>query len=117
MSHTSEPDRVVYNAAQGLLHFSLANGPTSVECAISKAALAALEDDASAGADAMVVTYRRLREFIHEIAERKHRARQFELGGRVVVRLEDIIALLPQPKSPAEAIAWSGRTVIDRLDL
>jgi hypothetical protein len=117
MPPTSAPDRVVYNAAEGLMHFSLANGPTSVECAISKAALAALEDDALAGTDAMVVTYRRLRELIHEIAERKHRARQFELGGRVVVRLEDIIALLPQPKSPAEAVAWSGRTVMDRLDL
>ena len=117
MSHTSEPDRVTYNAAEGLMHFSLASGPTSVECAISKAALVALQDDALAGADAMVITYHRLREFIHEIAERKHRARQFELGGRVVVRLEDIIALLPQPKSPAEAVAWSGRTVMERLDL
>ena len=117
MSHPSEADRVIYNAAEGLMHFSLASGPMPVECAISKAALAALEDDALAGADAMEVTYRRLREFIHEIAERKHRARQFELGGRVVVRLEDIIALLPQPKSPAEAVAWSGKAVRDRLDL
>jgi hypothetical protein len=117
MSHPSEPDRAIYNAAEGLIHFSLASRPTSVECAISKAALAALEDDTLAGADAMVVTYRRLRGFIHEIAERKHRARQFELGGRVVVRLEDIVALLPQPKSPAEAVAWSGRTIMDRLDL
>ena len=117
MSSTSEPDRVIYNAAEGLMHFSLASGPTSAECAISKAALVALQGDALAGADAMVVTYRRLREFIHEIAGCKHRAGQFELGGRVVVRLEDIIALLPQPKSPAEAVAWSGRTVVDRLDL
>jgi len=124
MSHPSEPDRVIYNAAEGLVHFSLAGRPTyvecaisSVECAISKAALAALEDDALAGADAMAVTYRRLREFIHEIAERKHRARQSEFGGREVVRLEDIVALLPQPKSPAEAVAWSGRTIMDRLHL
>jgi len=117
MSHPSEPDRVIYNAAEGLVHFSLAGRPTYVECAISKAALAALEDDALAGADAMAVTYRRLREFIHEIAERKHRARQSEFGGREVVRLEDIVALLPQPKSPAEAVAWSGRTIMDRLHL
>jgi hypothetical protein len=116
MALTSEPDRVVYDPAEGLMHFFITSGPASVGCAISKAALAALEDDALAGADAMVVTYRRLRELIHEIAERKRRAHQLELGGRVVVHLEDVVALLPQPKSPPEAVAWLG-TVRERLDL
>jgi len=108
MALTSEPDQVVYDPAEGLMHFFIASGPAPVRCAISKAALVALEDDALAGADAMVVTYRRLRELIHRIVERKRRARQFELGGRVVVRLEDVIALLPEPKSSAEAVAWLG---------
>jgi len=46
IAHTSEPDRAVYDPAEGLMHFSITSGPASEGYAISKSALAAQEDDA-----------------------------------------------------------------------
>jgi hypothetical protein len=40
------PQRVVYDPSEGLMRFFAAEGLALVECAISKAALVALEDDA-----------------------------------------------------------------------
>jgi Protein of unknown function (DUF1488). len=98
-----EPQRVVYDPSEGLMRFFAADGVALVECAISKAALTALEDDALAGVHAMVITYRRHRELIQEITERKYRMRRLEDGGRVVVRLEDVTAQLPQHRSLVSA--------------
>ena len=57
---------------------------------ISTAALAAPENSALGGADDLVNSFFRHRDLIHDIAERKYRARRFETGGNVVVRLQDL---------------------------
>jgi hypothetical protein len=92
MTLTFEPERIVYDSDQGLMRFFETEGPLLVHCAISKAALVALEDDALAGPSAMGITYRRNRERIQEIADRKYRARRLEAGGLIVIRLADIAA-------------------------
>ena len=92
MALVFEPDRVAYDPNDRLLRLFATDGLMLVKCAISEAALAALEDDALTGPDAMAETYRRNRDQIHEIADRKYRNRQFE-SGAVVVRLEDLTNL------------------------
>ena len=91
-----EPERMVYDRAQGLLRFFATDGSLLARCAISRAALIALEDDAQAGVDAMLTTYRRNRHLIQHIAQRKYRARMLEPGG-VVVRVEDVAEEVPPP--------------------
>ena len=97
-----EPERVVYDPDEGLLRIFAIDGFRFAPCAVSKAALIALEDDAQAGTHAMLTTYRRNRDIIHEIAQRKYQARRFEADG-IVVRLDDVNARLPQP--PRRTIA------------
>ena len=92
MALVFEPDRVVYDPNDRVLRLFATDGLVLVKCAISKAARAALEDDALAGPHAMEATYRRNREQIQEIADRKYRRRQIE-SGAVVVRLEDLMNL------------------------
>jgi hypothetical protein len=92
MALTFEHERVVYDPEEELLRFSAAEGVLLVRCAISNAALAALEDGALIGPDAMTATYLRNRELIQDIVERKYRAHRFETGGIVVVRLQDLPA-------------------------
>jgi len=87
-----EPDRAVYDPQEGLLRLFARDGVMLVRCAVSKAALTALEDDALGGLDGMISTYRRHRKRIQAIAERKYRDRRFEPRGSVVVRLEDVDA-------------------------
>jgi hypothetical protein len=87
-----EPDRVVYDPDEGLLRLFATDGLRLVRCAISEAALTALEDDALEGPDAVITTYRRNRERIQEIAQRKYRHRRFEPGGSLVIRLDDVDA-------------------------
>jgi hypothetical protein len=71
------------------------DGLRLVRCAVSKAALVALEDDALAGPHAMAVTYRRNQALVQEIAKRKYLVRHFELGNTtIVVRLDDVNAHL-----------------------
>ena len=103
MALTFEPERVVYDPSEGLMRFFAADGAVIVGCAISKAALAALEDDALGGVHAMVITYRRHWELIQEITESKYCGRRLEDGGCVVVRLADVTAQLPQHRSLAIA--------------
>jgi hypothetical protein len=103
MALTFEPERMVYDPSEGLMRFFAADGAAIVGCAISKAALAALEDDALGGVHAMVITYRRHRELFQEITESKYRGRRLEDGGCVVVRLADVTAQLPQHRSLAIA--------------
>jgi hypothetical protein len=85
-----EPDRVVYDPEEGLLRMFARDGYVLVKCAVSKAALVALEDDALAGPHAMILTYRRNKERVHAIAQRKYRQRRFEARKAVVIRLEDL---------------------------
>jgi hypothetical protein len=63
------------------MRFFAADGVVLIRCGVSIAALAALQDDALVGPDAMVITYHRNLELIQEIVERKYQARQFESGG------------------------------------
>jgi hypothetical protein len=92
MTLTFESDRVLYDPQERVLRLFATDGATLVRCAVSKAALTALEDDALGGPDAMIVTYRRNREHIQAIAQRKYRHRWFEPGGDLIVRLEDVDA-------------------------
>jgi hypothetical protein len=89
-----EPDRVVYDDGERLIRIFALDGSQLVRCAVSKAALVALEDDALAGPHAMAETYRRNQALVQEIARRKYLARRFELGNTIVVRLYDVNARL-----------------------
>jgi hypothetical protein len=89
-----EPDRVVYDDSEHMIRIFALDGLQLVHCAVSKAALAALEDDALAGPHAMVVTYRRNQALLQEIAKRKYLARRFEFGNTIVVRMDDVHAQL-----------------------
>jgi Protein of unknown function (DUF1488) len=89
---TFENERVVYDPEDELVRFFATEGALLVRCGISKAALAALEDDALTDPDAIVTAYLRNRELIQDIVARKYRASRFETGGIVVVRLQDLPA-------------------------
>ena len=99
MALSFEPDRVVYDDSEHMIRIFALDGLQLVHCAVSKAALAALEDDALAGPHAMAVTYRRNQALVQEIAERKYLARRFEIGNTIVVRLDDVNALLTASKA------------------
>ena len=90
MTLAFEPDRVVYDDSERMIRIFALDGLQSVRCAVSKAALVALEDDALAGPHAMAITYRRNQSLVQEIARRKYLARRFEGGDTIVVRLDDI---------------------------
>ena len=81
MALVFEPERLIYDATERLIRIFAIDGPTLIPCAVSRAALIALEDDALAGPHAMAITYRRNRSLIQEIAERKYQAGQFESSG------------------------------------
>ena len=100
-----EPDRVAYDPDDCLLHLFATDGLMLVRCAVSKAALAALEDDALAGPEAMAETYRRNAEQIQEIADRKYRNHHWENDGLVVVRFEDVTNLQNAQGHPVAAAA------------
>ena len=94
MALAFEPDRVVYDDSERLIRIFALDGLQLVRCAVSKAALVALEDDALAGPHAMAITYQRNRSLVREIARRKYLARRFEGGDTIVVRLDDVNAQL-----------------------
>jgi hypothetical protein len=109
MALVFEPERLIYDATERLIRIFAIDGPRAISCAVSKAALIALEDDALAGPHAMAITYRRNRSLIQEIAERKYKAGQFESSGNVVVRLVDIADRLEGPApSPADPERQEG---------
>ena len=101
-----EPERIAYDCDEGLVRFFATEGLALVRCGVSITALAELEDDALGGSDAIVTTYLRHRELIQDIAERKYRARRFETGGNVVVRLQDVIAKVPLRRAPIRVATW-----------
>jgi Protein of unknown function (DUF1488) len=92
MALNFEPEQIVYDLEESLIRFLATEGGAVIGCGISIAALAALEDRALGGADEAVTSFFRHRDLIQDIAERKYRARRFETGGRVVVRLQDLAA-------------------------
>jgi len=100
-----EPDRVVYDDGEHLIRIFALDGLQLVRCAVSKAALVALEDDALAGPHAMTITYRRNRSLLQAIAERKYLARHFEVGNTIVVRLDDVNAQLSGLRAAEDATA------------
>jgi hypothetical protein len=71
----------VYDDSEHMIRIFALDGLQLVHCAVSKAALVALEDDALAGPHAMAVTYRRNQALVQEIAKRKYPARRFEVGS------------------------------------
>ena len=85
-----EPERVIYDSEEELLRIFASDGARVIPCAVSKAALAALEDATLRGPDAEATAYRQNKELIQAIAQRKYRDHRFETGGIVVVRLQDL---------------------------
>ena len=90
MAPTLEPEQLVYDLEHGVMYFSGTAGGVPLRCGIAVAVLVALEGKSPSGLEAMVATYLRNRQRVHEIIERKYRASQFEIGDSVVVRLEDL---------------------------
>ena len=108
-----EPDRVVYDEGERLIRIFALDGLQLVRCAVSKAALVALEDDALAGPHAMTITYRRNQSLLQAIAKRKYLARHFEVGNTIVVRLDDVNAQLATLQTAEDA---TERTTDQRED-
>lgn len=90
MTRDQGADQAVYDAQRRLLCFGAREGSAAIRCAVSKADLVALEDDALAGPHAMATTYQRNRERIQAVAIRKYHERCFEDGEVVVVRKDDL---------------------------
>jgi len=90
MAPTLEPEQLGYDPEQGVMYFSGTAGGVPLRCSIAVAVLVALEGKSPSGLEVMLATYLRNRPRVHEILERKYRARQFEIGDSVVVRLEDL---------------------------
>jgi hypothetical protein len=93
-----EPERVVYDRAEGMMRFYAFDGPERIRCAVSIWALAALEEAALASPEAMATTYRENRSVIQEIAEHKYRTTQLEAGA-VVVHVTDVATLALQRRA------------------
>jgi hypothetical protein len=87
-----EPEQLLYDPDQGVMRFLATAGGAPVRCGIAIAALVALQGTSPTRLEAMLATYLRNRQRIHEIIERKYRAGLFEVGDSVVVRLEDLDA-------------------------
>ncbi|HZT18384.1 MAG TPA: DUF1488 family protein [Dongiaceae bacterium] len=92
MPLTFKPDRAVYDPARGLMRFFATDGALLVNCGVSKNALVALNDGCTEGTQVLERIYERHRQRILDIAARKHRARQLEKDGTIVVRRRDIAA-------------------------
>jgi hypothetical protein len=90
MKQARSAKQIVYDADRHMLRFSTRDDDIEIRCAVSKAALIALEDDASAGTYAMTVTYQRNKEKIQAVAIRKYREHCFEDDDVVVVRRTDL---------------------------
>ena len=103
-----EPDRVMYDDSERMIRIFALDGLQLVCCAVSKAALAALEDDALAGPRAMPITYRRNQSLLQAIAKRKYLARHSEVGNAIVVRVDDVNAQLAALRAAEDATAMTG---------
>jgi hypothetical protein len=88
-------EEISYDTQRKLLHFQMTERGITIECAISKAALALLEDDALAGPAAMATTYLRNKARIQGLALEKYRG--LKGYGIVIVSALDLGALGLQP--------------------
>jgi hypothetical protein len=86
------PYAISYDRQDTLLHFQTMAEGVAIRCAVSRAALALLEDDALGGSAAMATTYHRNKGHIHRLALKKYFERQLERDGIVVVRWIDVQA-------------------------
>ena len=87
---TFRPNRAVYDAAAGVVWFFAARGPLLVRCGVLKEALAAIDHSQAERPEILERVFQRHRQRIQEIAARKHRARQFERPGVILVRPSDL---------------------------
>lgn len=92
MSLVFEPDRVAYDPERQALRLFATDDLRLVYCGVSRAALAALEDDALAGPHAMAMTYRRHKQRIRSLALRKYLERAYEGRGIIIVRKGDLLS-------------------------
>jgi hypothetical protein len=89
MALTFENEGVVYDPEEELLHFFAAEGVLLVRCGISKAALAALQDEALTDPDTIVTAH-------VEYPDRRLRLTRAHRAGSAASRLEDAEATLGQ---------------------
>ena len=85
-----QPNRAVYDPANGILRFFASDGPVLVKCGVSKDALASLGAGSAGETTVLERIYKRHRQRIHQIAERKHRANQIDRNGVIVVNRRDL---------------------------
>jgi hypothetical protein len=83
-------EEISYDTQRKLLHFQMTDRGVTIECAISKAALVLLEDDALAGPAAMATTYLRNKSRIQGLAREKYR--DLKSYGIVIVSALDLEA-------------------------
>ena len=88
-------EEISYDTQRKLLHFQMTERGVTIECAISKAALVLLEDDALAGPAAMATTYLRNKSRIQGLARDKYR--DLKSYGIVIVSAVDLETPVLQP--------------------
>jgi hypothetical protein len=98
----------MYDDTERMIRIFALDGLEPVRCAVSKAALVALEDDALAGPHAMTITYQRNQSLLQAIAKRKYLAHHFEVGNTIVVRVDDVNAQLAALRAAEDATAMTG---------
>jgi hypothetical protein len=90
MTLSFKPDRAVYDPSRGVIRFFATDGALLVNCAVSKSALIVLDDGVAPGGAVLERIYERHRERIQEVANRKHRKRQLEQDGMIIVHRRDL---------------------------
>jgi hypothetical protein len=85
-----KPDRAVYDPNRGVIRFFATDGALLVNCGVSKNALMILDEGAPRGGGVLEHIYERHRDRIQEAAARKHRKRQTEKDGTIVVHPKDL---------------------------
>jgi Protein of unknown function (DUF1488) len=90
MSLSFRPNRGVYDSAGGVMWFFATDGPLLVRCGVLKEALAAIDQGCNEIPGVFERTYQRHRERIQRVAARKHRAKEFDEPGVILVRPADL---------------------------
>jgi Protein of unknown function (DUF1488) len=84
------PNRGVYDPAVGVMWFFATDGPLLVRCGVLKEALATIDQGCRENPEMLERIYQRHRERIQGVAARKHRAREFDKPGVILVRSLDL---------------------------
>jgi hypothetical protein len=85
-----KPDRAVYDPSRGVMRFFATDGALLVNCGVSKSALMELDEGAPRGGGVLEHIYERHRERIQAAAAQKHRKRQTEKDGTIIVHPQDL---------------------------